>query len=85
VMPLVTVKYLTVFSSLTGRREEKVRLPQGAKLRHLAEQLHRKYGREFKEHADHAMFLVNGRQADLDEPLNHGDTVVLSYPVGGGA
>lgn len=84
-MPLVTVKYLTIFSNLTGRREEKVRLPQGARLRQLAEQLYRKYGREFEEHASHAMFLVNGRQTDLDEPLNHGDIVVLSYPVGGGS
>ena len=84
-MPLVTVKYLTVFSNLTGRREEKVKLPEGARLRDLAEQLYRRYGREFKEHAGHAMFLINGRQAGLDEPLSHGDVVVLSYPVGGGA
>jgi molybdopterin converting factor small subunit len=32
----------------------------------------------------HAMLLVNGRQADLDYMLSHGDIVVLSYPVGGG-
>jgi hypothetical protein len=32
-MPVVTVKYLTVFSNLTGRREEEVKLPEGVKLK----------------------------------------------------
>ena len=84
-MPLVTVKYLTVFSNITGKREEKVKLNEGSKLRDLAFQLYKKYGREFEGHAKHALFLVNGRQVDMDEPLGHGDTVAISYPVGGGA
>ena len=32
-MPVVTVKYLTVFSNLTGRREEEVKLPEGLKFK----------------------------------------------------
>ena len=83
-MPVVTVKYLTVFSNLTGRREEEVKLPEGLKLKDLAERLSRRYGGEFSRHMSHAMLLVNGRQADLDYMLSHGDIVVLSYPVGGG-
>ncbi|RLF15838.1 MAG: molybdopterin synthase sulfur carrier subunit [Thermoprotei archaeon] len=84
-MPLVTVKYLTIFSNLTGKREEKVKLQEGSTLKDLAGLLYRKYGRDFEEHAKQAMFLVNGRQAEMNERLSHGDVVVISYPVGGGA
>jgi len=83
-MPVVTVRYLAVFSSLTGRREEEVKLPEGLKLKDLAERLSRRYGEEFSRHLSRAMLLVNGRQADPDDALGHGDVVVLSYPVGGG-
>lgn len=84
-MPLITLKYLATFSNLTGRREEKLRVEEGSKLRDLMSKLYLKYGRKFEEQAKQALIILNGRQADLNETLSHGDEVVVSYPVGGGA
>ncbi|MCX8205249.1 MAG: MoaD family protein [Candidatus Nezhaarchaeota archaeon] len=81
---LITVKYLTAFSILTGRREEKVRLREGARLKDLLGLLHQKYGEEIKKHVENAMILVNGKSAGLEDPLGHGDVVAISHPVGGG-
>lgn len=82
---LVTVKYLTSFSILTGRREEKFRLRDGARLRDLIDLLHQKYGEELRKQAEGAVILVNGRSAGPEDALNHGDVVAISHPVGGGS
>lgn len=82
---LVTVKYLTVFSIITGKREEKFRLREGARLRDLVDLLYQKYGEGLRKQAEGAIILVNGRSASPDDLLSHGDVVALSHPVGGGS
>jgi len=86
---IVFIKFLGYFSQITGKREEKIVLKDGSTLGDLVEFLVRKYGRNFEraisgEGYRQALFVVNGRRAEEDQVLSHGDEVVISYPIGGG-
>ncbi|ADC66456.1 MoaD family protein [Ferroglobus placidus DSM 10642] len=87
---IVFVKYLGYFSQIIGKREEKVSLDKGATVEVLLQNLAKKYGRKFEEAVASrafrsAVILVNGEQADMKRKLNHGDNVVISFPMGGGS
>lgn len=89
-MPHVTVKYLMVFSQLTGKKSEKIQIEEDATLEDLLKALYIKYGRKFKKAVetsyDHrsVVFAVNGEAKERSTLLNEGDEVLISYPVGGG-
>ncbi len=85
----VTVKYLGTFSQLTGRREEKLELDEGATVDVLARRLVLKYGRKLKTRFENdetrqVLFLVADRPAAGDRVLSEGEEVLLTYPAGGG-
>jgi MoaD family protein len=91
-MPEATVKYLMVFSQLTGRKSEKVFFSEGETLGDLIEKLYIKYGRKFRRAVEGAedrgargvIFAINGEPKELSTKLHHGDEILISYPVGGG-
>ena len=89
-MPDVTVKYLMVFSQVTGKQKEKMTIDEGATVKDLLELLYIRYGRKFRKlvEADlenrSVIFAVNGESKELSSPLTDGDEVLISYPVGGG-
>ncbi|WP_290901401.1 MoaD/ThiS family protein [Ferroglobus sp.] len=86
---IVFVKFLGYFSQITGKREEKVSLDRGATVEVLLNSLAKKYGKRFEEALSSrafrsAVILVNGEQVDVSRKLNHGDRIVISFPMGGG-
>ena len=90
VMPHVTVKYLMVFSQVTGKKKERLDIHEGDTIKDLLEKLYNRYGRKFKklieqdfEHRS-VLFVVNGEAKDVSTVLSDGDEVLISYPVGGG-
>ena len=86
----ITVNYLMSFSQITGRKIEQVDLDDNATINRLLEVLIIKHGRELKKalekDIDHrsVLFMVNGTAGELETVLHEGDTVLISYPVGGG-
>lgn len=85
----VTVKYLGTFSQLTGRKEERVELEEGATVDALITKLVLKYGRELRKRLEDTttrpvLFIVGDRPAGGDRPLSDGDEVLVTYPAGGG-
>ena len=90
IMPHVTVKYLMVFSQVTGKKKEKLAFNEGDTIKDLLGTLYNRYGRRFKklieqdfEHRS-VLFVVNGEAKDVSTILSDGDEVLISYPVGGG-
>ncbi|MGQ9582207.1 MAG: MoaD/ThiS family protein [Thermoplasmatota archaeon] len=90
-MPLirVTVRYLGTLSQLAGRREETLRVREGATVGELSELLAIRHGRELgrrlrDETARPVLFIVGDEPAPPERRLEDGDMVVLSYPAGGG-
>ncbi len=89
-MPQVKVKYLMVFSQVTGKKEEKVAIDEGAAIKDLLKSLYNRYGRKFKKLIEtdlenrSVLFVVNGEEKDASTTLKDGDEVLISYPVGGG-
>jgi len=90
VMPQITVKYLMVFSQVTGKKEETLVLNEGATIKELQKVLYNRYGRKFKKLIEKdfenrsVLFVVNGESKDALTMLKEGDEVLISYPVGGG-
>ena len=90
VMPQITVKYLMVFSQVTGKKEETLALDEGATISDLQKVLYNRYGRKFKKLIEKdfenrsVLFVVNGESKDALTVLKEGDEVLISYPVGGG-
>ena len=89
-MPHVTVKYLMVFSQVTGKKKERVEIDESFTVGDLLKTLYNRYGRKFKklieqdfEHRS-VLFVVNGEAKDVSTTLSDGDEVLISYPVGGG-
>jgi MoaD family protein len=85
----IKVRYFAVFSQITGKRTENISLISGAKIRDLAKLLCKKYGREMAKHIrlddkSDVLFLISGKQAELDSKLSDGNEIIISYPVGGG-
>ena len=86
---IVFIKFLGYFSQITGKREEKVVLKEGSTIADLVDFLVKKYGKNFEramsgEGYRQALMVVNGKRAEEDWVLSHGDEVVISYPIGGG-
>lgn len=92
-MPHVTVKYLMVFSQVTGKKQERLAIEEGAAINDLLRILYNRYGRKFKKLIEQdlenrsVLFVVNGEAKDISTistKLKDGDEVLISYPVGGG-
>ena len=86
----ITVKYLMTFSQLTGKKSEKVDLPEGTTIEKLLEHLIVKYGRTFRKALEldidnrSVLYMANAVNGELSTVLNNNDEVLISYPVGGG-
>ncbi|UCG70356.1 MAG: MoaD family protein [Thermoplasmata archaeon] len=89
-MPQVKVKYLMVFSQVTGKMEENVAIDEGNTIEDLLKVLYNRYGRKFKKLIEQdlenrsVIFVVNGESKESTTPLMDGDEILISYPVGGG-
>lgn len=89
-MPHVTVKYLMTFSQVTGKQSERMEIGENATVNDLLNSLYNRYGRKFRKLVEKdfenrsVIFAVNGESKELNSPINDGDEVLISYPVGGG-
>ncbi len=89
-MPQVKVKYLMVFSQVTGKKEEKLAIDENGTIEDLLKMLYNRYGRKFKKLIEQdfenrsVLFVVNGESKDVSTKLKDKDEVLISYPVGGG-
>ena len=89
-MTQVKVKYLMVFSQVTGKMEENVLIHEGGTIEDLLKILYNRYGRKFKKLIEQdlenrsVIFVVNGESKEVKTPLMDGDEILISYPVGGG-
>jgi molybdopterin converting factor small subunit len=83
----LTMKYLVTVRDKTGKREERVFLPEGSTLRDLSAWLHETYGIDVPD--SHFMATLNGRgwkqyPEALSTVLKEGDTISLFPPIAGG-
>ncbi len=89
-MANITVKYLMSFSQITGKKKEQMTINEGITVGDLLDILYNRYGRKFKKLVTQdfenrsVIFAVNGESKDISSPLNDGDEVLISFPVGGG-
>lgn len=94
-MIAVRVRYYNVFYRATGRHEERLELPAGARVGDLAEVLARRYGGEVARHLapgpgglpDYLRWFHNGRplvDAPEEQELADGDELVLLAAASGG-
>lgn len=85
-MSTVDVRYLGNFSALTRKRSEKVCIGEDERLESLLDRLGRKYGRKLSKSLSGGTtaFLVNGKAAEKDAVLHHGDQLTIATMVGGG-
>lgn len=87
----VTVKYLGVFATYTGKTYEDIELPSKATIKDLGNALTRKYGEPLKTllgdiSGDNTIvrFAINGVVATLSGSLAEGDEVTMFIFVSGG-
>lgn len=85
----ITVKYLGTFSQITRKHSEVLTLNKGSTINDLKELLCKKYGRKFKTRINNTntrapVFIINGITHKSETILNNNDTIIISYPVGGG-
>jgi MoaD family protein len=89
----VKIKYLNVYSGLTGRKEESVEIFGKVVLKEFLDKIFVTYGAEFRKLVlkeedqlnPHVWLLVNQeRVTDLGLEIKNGDVVVFSFPVAGG-
>jgi MoaD family protein len=94
----ISIRYLTPFHVITGKKQENMLLCEETTLRELFDILIKKYGFSFKKELfdseegrirSNILVLVNGRSADqfkekLNTPLSSGDSVIFAFPVSGG-
>ncbi len=89
-MIAITVKYFGTFSGLTGKSDEQIKLPDKTTINDLIKNLSQRYRGEFQKRLEEnrgykgVVFARNGIQSDKEAVLEHGDEVVISFPVGGG-
>jgi len=88
-VPTVQVRYLAGFSTLAGRRSERLRTRPGQTLGELLTRLGRRHGRAFARalastEGREVMFLLNDRVVGTDAVLRHNDRLIISRPMGGG-
>lgn len=86
---MIRIRYLGYFSQITGKREERLNVEDGTTAGKLMDILEDRYGREMKEAFQRAyrgvVLIVNGKEADRDHILSHGDEIAISFPAGGGS
>lgn len=95
----VSVRFFTILSEVTGKKEEVLKFPKGqtVTVSSVLEILAERYGKGFAEYVYDSntrevkgflQFLVNGRSASsfngLDTRLQDGDVLAIIPPVGGG-
>jgi MoaD family protein len=92
-MGVVKIKYLNVYSGLTGKKEERIEIFGKVVLKHFLEKVFITYGAEFRKLVlkeedqlnPHVWLLVNQKRVtDLGLEIRNGDVVVFSFPVAGG-
>jgi MoaD family protein len=92
---IITVRYLTALRGITGKREEKITLPEGSTLENALTFLSSKYGASFEKYVHSGkegglplLFLVNGSNAahldGLKTRLENEATLSIILPVAGG-
>ncbi|MCC6039414.1 MAG: MoaD/ThiS family protein [Thermofilum sp.] len=76
---------MSLFRDIAARREERVELPGGARLRDLVRVLSERYNglKEYLERGDF-IALVNGKVAELEEEVPDNSEVVIMPPISGG-
>lgn len=94
----VSLRYISSYSVITGRKQEAFFVAEGTTLRSLLNKVAEKYGSALKREVfdpsgdeinPHILVLVNGLQVSqlerkLDTRLLHGDSVILTPPMSGG-
>jgi molybdopterin synthase sulfur carrier subunit len=92
----VKIRYFTTLRELAGRKEEEIKMKNGAHLSDLIEKITRKYGIQARDYLydknkkldPSIYFLVNGKNvkifSGLDRKLTDGDTIAIIPPIGGG-
>lgn len=89
----VRVVLVANFREIVGKREIFEEIDSNSTLRHILDELAKKYGKDFKQIVDpktgsvSSEFLVsiNGRIVrDTNVKLNNDDVLLLTIPVGGG-
>ena len=89
-MAQVRIKYLNVYSAITGKREEIVETTGSIVLLELLNEVFGRYGSKLKDVVmtkedqlnPHIWMLVNReRVTDLTKEIRSGDVVVFSFPV----
>jgi MoaD family protein len=92
----ITVRYFTVLSKLTEKRQEKIKLKEGSTLEDMLTLLVQRYGENFERYVSSGrarkglqlVLLLNGQDAaqlnGLKTTLHDGDTVTLMPPIAGG-
>ena len=85
----IRVKYFGVFSQITRKHSETLILNEGVTINDMIDMLCNKYGRNLKKRIKESgygnlVFLINGVSNDGKTILKQNDTLIISYPVGGG-
>ena len=92
-MPRVKIKYLSVYFSITHKKEEYIEFEDRLTLGELLDRLARSYKPKFKESIlnaennlkPHAWILINKKRTkNLQRELKDGEVVVFSLPIVGG-
>lgn len=92
----ITVRYFTVLGKLTEKRQEKIKIKEGATLEDMLALLVQRYGENFERYVSSGrtrkglqlVLLLNGQDiaqlSGLETTLHDGDTVALIPPIAGG-
>lgn len=92
-MKRIKVKYLTVYYTLTRKKEEYIKFEGELTLRELLDRVSQKYGPKFRDYVMDEenrpkpyvwIFLNREREKDLERKLEDGEVVVFGLPIVGG-
>jgi len=86
----VYLKFTGIFWKMTKRKEDKINLPDGAKVQYLLDTLQKELSLPTSgfQSTENLVILVNGMNINglegFDTTLKDGDVVAFLFPVGGG-
>lgn len=92
----ITIRYFTVLSKLTQKRQEKIKIKEGSTLKDVLGLLVQRYGESLERYVSSGrankglqlVLLLNGQDIaqmnGLKTKLHDGDTVALMPPIAGG-